>query len=288
MKKLVLVAVAAVVVFGSCKKSGPSASLKSEVDTISYELGMLNSNGLKQYLADRVGIDTTSLDDFYKGLMEAANAGDNKKKAAYFAGIQIGQQIATQMYAGINHQLFGEDSVHTISMRNFLSGFIAASNGKAVFNMDSVQKEIQGHMERFRAANLANTYAENKAACEKYIADKEALADVKKLPNGTLYRVIKEGQGKIPADSSVVEVNYVGKTIDGKEFDSSVKNNDGKPIEIHVNGMIPGWIDALTHLPEGSKWELYIPQDQAYGDREAGEIKPFSALVFELELVKVK
>ena len=90
MKKLVLVAVSVVMIFGSCSKSAaPTASLKTDIDTISYELGMINSAGVKQYLSERLGVDTTYMDEFYKGLVEAANSSDNKKKAAYFAGIQM-------------------------------------------------------------------------------------------------------------------------------------------------------------------------------------------------------
>ena len=84
-------------------------------------------------------------------------------------------------------------------------------------------------------------------------------------------------------------VSYEGRLIDGNVFDSSYKNNNGKPVEIRVNEMIPGWVQALTHMPVGSTWELYIPQDQAYGMRSvASLIKPYSALVFKLELVELK
>ena len=91
-------AAAAIIAFGSCQKgSAPSASLKTDLDTLSYELGMANSRGLKMYLSERMGIDTTYLDEFFKGVVVAAQSGDDKKKAAYYAGIQIGQQIGSQM-----------------------------------------------------------------------------------------------------------------------------------------------------------------------------------------------
>ena len=289
MKKLFLVAVATIMVFGSCKKSAaPSASLKTDIDTISYELGMVNSSGLKGYLSDRLGVDTTYMDEFYKGLMEAANSGENKKKAAYFAGIQIGQQLSTQMCKGLNYQLFGEDSTKSISMRNLLSGFIAATEGKALFNLDSVRNGIQQKVSRFREKSLAVTYAANKEAGEKFLAANKTKEGVKELPGGVQYKVIKEGNGPLPADTARVMVSYEGRTIDGKVFDSSDKNNDHKPIQITVKDMIPGWIDALTHMPVGSEWEIYVPQEKAYGAREAGEdIKPYSALIFKLKLVSI-
>jgi FKBP-type peptidyl-prolyl cis-trans isomerases 1 len=89
----------------------------------------------------------------------------------------------------------------------------------------------------------------------------------------------------MPQDTSTVVVNYEGKTIDGKVFDSSYKR--GEPITLKANQVIKGWTDALVHMPAGSVWEVYIPQQLAYGDREQGQIKPFSALIFKIELVKV-
>jgi len=290
MKKLVLVAATVVMIFGSCSKNAaPTASLKTDIDTISYELGMVNSAGVKQYLSERLGVDTTYMDEFYKGLVEAANSSDNKKKAAYFAGIQIGQQLGTQMFKGINYQLFGEDSTKSISMRNLLSGFIAQTEGKAEFDLEKVRNGLQEKMGSFREKSLAKTYAANKEAGEKFMAQNKTKEGVKELtPGGVQYKVIKEGNGPIPADTSRVMVSYEGRTIDGKVFDSSYKNNDNKPIEITVNNMIPGWIDVLTHMPVGSVWEIYIPQEKAYGSREAGEdVKPFSALIFKLELVSI-
>ena len=289
MKKMILVAVAAAVVFGSCKKgTAPSASLKTDVDTISYELGMVNSSGLKSYLSDRMGVDTTYMDEFYKGLMEAANSSESKKKAAYYAGIQIGQQISTQMYKGLNYQLFGDDSTKTVSLRNLLSGFIAATEGKALFDLETVRSGIQQKVNRFREKSLAVTFAANKEASEKFMAANKTKEGIKELPGGVQYKVIKEGNGPIPADSSRVMVSYEGRTIDGKVFDSSDKNNDNKPVQITVKDMIPGWIDALTHMPVGSEWEIYVPQEKGYGARDAGEdIKPFSALIFKLKLVSI-
>ena len=95
--------------FVSCGNSTPKADLKDEVDTLSYAMGMAQTQGLKEYLSDRLQIDTAYMDDFIKGLNDGANAGDDKKKAAYYAGIQIGQQISNQMVKGINHEVFGGD-----------------------------------------------------------------------------------------------------------------------------------------------------------------------------------
>ena len=111
-------------------------------------------------------------------------------------------------------------------------------------------------------------------------------AGIKKLANGVYYEVIKEGNGEIPADTSRVEVNYEGKLINDTVFDSSYERKS--PATFRCNQVIPGWTEALTHMPVGSTWMVYIPQDQAYAEREAGQIKPFSALKFKIELLSIK
>jgi len=109
---------------------------------------------------------------------------------------------------------------------------------------------------------------------------------VKTLPCGVQYKVIREGNGAIPTDTSMVKVNYEGKTLEGKVFDSSYERN--KPAEFRVNQVIKGWTEALCRMPAGSEWEVYIPQDLAYGERQQGEdIKPFSMLIFKIELLEV-
>ena len=132
MKKFTFMALAAIaaISISSCGNKTPKADLKSDIDTLSYAIGMAQSNGLSQYLVERMGVDSTYVDDFIKGLNEGVSAGDDKKKAAYYAGIQIGQQISNQMIKGINHEIYGEDSTKTISLKNFLAGFITATSGK--------------------------------------------------------------------------------------------------------------------------------------------------------------
>ena len=127
---------------------------------------------------------------------------------------------------------------------------------------------------------------DNKKAGEKFMQENAKKPGVKTLPSGVQYKVIKEGTGALPKDTSMVTVNYEGRTIDGKVFDSSYKRN--QPAEMRANQVIKGWTEALVRMPAGSVWEVYIPQNLAYGEREAGEIKPFSALIFKIELLKVK
>ena len=289
MKKFTFAALAAVsaVMMFACGNGTPKANLKSDVDTVSYAIGMAQTQGLKEYLVGRLGVDTAYMDDFIKGLNEGANAGDDKKKAAYYAGIQIGQQISNQMVKGINHELFGEDSTKTISLKNFMAGFIAGTVGKGgLMTVDSAAQVAQEMMRAIKAKNLEKEFGGNKAEGEKFLAENGKKEGVKLLPSGVQYKVIKEGTGAMPKDTSLVKVHYEGKTIDGKVFDSSYKRNE--PADFRANQVIKGWTDALVHMPAGSIWEVYIPQELAYGERQQGtDIKPFSVLIFKIELLEV-
>ncbi len=286
MKKTVIIIAAAIVAFGSCNKGGiPKGNPKTDLDTLSYELGVANSQGVKMYIANQLGIDTAYMDEFYKGFAAAAQAGDDKKLAAYYAGVQIGQQVGTQVYAAANSELFGTDSTQTISLTQLVAGFIDGAKGEPKIQLEQVKKELTKRVETYKDRNLTKTYGENKKKSDAFIAGKAKEADVKKLPGGTLYKVLTKGTGPVPDPSNKVQVVYEGKTIDGNVFDSSEKNNGGKPTEIMLSQVVPGWKEALAAMPEGSEWELYVPYDQAYGNRDMGVIKPYSALIFKIKLV---
>ena len=272
--------------FVSCGNSTPKADLKDEVDTLSYAMGMAQTQGLKEYLSDRLQIDTAYMDDFIKGLNDGANAGDDKKKAAYYAGIQIGQQISNQMVKGINHEVFGGDSTKTISLKNFMAGFVSGTTGKkGLMTIEQAGRIAQEKMVSIKAKAMEKQYGPNKVAGEKFLATNKKKPGVVTLPSGVQYKVIKEGNGPMPKDTSMVKVQYEGKTIDGNVFDSSYKR--GEPVSLRANQVIKGWTEALVHMPVGSVWEVYIPQNLAYGEREQGQIKPFSVLIFKIELVSL-
>ena len=286
MKKLSIVAVLAIAAatITSCGNSTPKADLKNDLDSMSYAMGYSQTQGLKEFMVGRMNVDTTYMDQFIKGVNDGAGAGDDKAKAAYYAGIQIGQQISNMMVKGINHEVFGEDSTKSISMKNFMAGFVAGTTGKkGIMTMEQAQQIAQTKMAAVKAKNMEKQYGPNKTAGEKFLAANKTKAGVKTLPAGVQYKVIKEGNGPMPKDTSMVKVNYEGRTIEGKVFDSSYKR--GEPLELRANQVIKGWTDALVHMPVGSVWEVYIPQELAYGEREQGDIKPFSALIFKIELI---
>ena len=288
MKKLTFAAVAAVsaAMLVSCGNSTPKANLKSEIDTVSYAMGVMQGQSLKEYMTRGMGIDTAYVDEFIKGLNVGVNAGDDKKKSAYYAGVQIGQQISNQMVKAINHDLFGDDSTKSVSMKNLMAALICGVKGeKTIMTAEQAQMVWQAKSQAIKAMSMEQQYGKNKAEGAKFIAEYAKKAGVKKLEGGVLYRVIKEGKGEMPKDTSLVRVHYEGKTVDGKVFESSYERKE--PVQLRANQVIPGWTTALTHMPVGSTWEVVIPYDKAYGDRETPQIKPFSTLIFKIELVGV-
>ena len=289
MKKMMFAALAAVtaVMMYSCGNGTPKANLKTDVDTVSYALVVDQSQGLKEYLVGNMGIDTTYIDEFIKGLNEGANAGDNKKKAAYYAGIQIGQQISNQMVKSINFQLFGNDSTKTISLKNLMAGFVSGVTGKGcLMTPDSARQVAKNMMRQIKAKSLMKEFGPNKEAGEKFLAENAKKEGIVTLPSGVQYKVLKEGKGVMPVDTSMVKVHYEGRTLEGTVFDSSYKR--GEPTKFRLDQVIAGWKEALKNMPAGSTWEIYVPQELAYGERQQGaDIKPFSMLIFKIELLDV-
>jgi FKBP-type peptidyl-prolyl cis-trans isomerase len=131
------------------------------------------------------------------------------------------------------------------------------------------------------------TAEQNKKTGETFLAENKTKEGVKILPSGLQYKILKQGSGVQPQDADTVEVNYRGTLIDGTEFDSSYKR--GQPLSFPVDGIIPGWKEALKLMPVGSKWQLFIPSSLAYGEKGAGgEIGPNATLIFEVELLAIK
>jgi FKBP-type peptidyl-prolyl cis-trans isomerase FklB len=129
--------------------------------------------------------------------------------------------------------------------------------------------------------------AANKKDGDAFLAANKGKDGVVTLPSGLQYKILKQGNGPKPTANDTVECNYRGTLIDGKEFDASSKH--GGPASFPVGGVIKGWTEALQLMPVGSKWQLFVPADLAYGDRGAGaDIGPDATLIFEVELLSIK
>lgn len=269
----------------SCAQ-GPQANMKNEVDTLSYMMGVTNTQGLKDYaFSPRMGVDSAHYEDFIRGIEQGVKTSD-PKDLAYLMGMQIGVQVSGQMFDAINNQVFEGDSVNSLTKENFLAGFLAAVREQAIVSTDSASLYVRTQVEAIKDKALAEKYADYKKQNEEFLATNKTKEGVKTTASGLQYKVIKEGKGKVPTAKSRVKVHYRGTLIDGTEFDTSYKGKE--PRTFRADQVIKGWTEALTMMPVGSKWELYIPQELAYGSMDRGQIKPFSTLIFEIELIDVE
>lgn len=283
-KSAIFMVFAAAMGLASCAQ-GPKANMKSDVDTLSYMMGESNSQGLKDYAMGRLGVDSTDYKEFIRGIEEGMKVSSAKKKA-YMAGMQIGMQVSGDMFEAINNQLFEGDSVQSLNKDNFMAGFIAGVKDKALVSVDSAATYVRTKAEGIKAKAMEAKYADYKKSNEDFLTSNKSKKGVITTASGLQYEVITEGKGEIPADTCKVKVNYKGTLIDGTQFDSSYDRKE--PATFRANQVIKGWTEALTMMPVGSKWKLYIPQELGYGGREAGKIKPFSTLVFEVELLSIE
>ena len=229
MKKIsIFAAIAVAAGLASCTAQAPKANLKSELDSLSYMKGVQMSQGLDQYALNQLRVDSAYLNnEFVKGIAEGIKLSETEKGVAYIQGLAVGRQINVDMFKGISQQLFGNDSI-TLDKNNFLAGFFAAI--KANYDQDMLTEASAYatiHEEAIKAKAMEEKYADNKAAGEKFLEENKTKEGVQTTASGLQYKVIKEGKGAIPTDSSTVKVNYKGTLIDGTEFDSSYKRNEG-------------------------------------------------------------
>ena len=191
-------------------------------------------------------------------------------KFSYGLGMGIGQNLQSM-------------GIKNMSVEDFVKGLSdVLAGGKTEMTHAEAQKVVNEH---FRAL-AEEAYAQNKNAGEAFLAENAKKEGVNVLPSGLQYQVLTEGNGKKPSATDRVQCHYEGTLIDGTIFDSSIKR--GEPAVFGVNQVIKGWVEALQLMQEGAKWRLYIPYDLAYGEHGAGEmIPPYSALIFDVELIKV-
>ncbi|MDO4824111.1 MAG: FKBP-type peptidyl-prolyl cis-trans isomerase [Bacteroidales bacterium] len=285
MKKILsLAAVSAAIVLASCN-GGTNPTLNDNVDSLTYDLGMAQADGLKQYMTMQLQVDSTCIEDFIKGMKDGCEKELSKSEDAYRKGLDVGAQVK-QMAESLSKDVYADDSTKSVNVKNLLAGLIAGLKGTAPMSSDSAYAEFNKLLEPIHNANLEKTYGDNRKAGEKYLAENKKKEGVVTLPSGVQYKVITAGDGAMPTDTTVVKCNYEGKLIDGTVFDSSYERNQPLEVDLAQPNVIDGWVEVLKLMPAGSKWEVAIPYDQAYKNREMGQIKPFSALIFTIETLK--
>ena len=267
------------------KQEKSVVTMTTQSDTLSYVAGMSLTQGLVEFLQHSMKIDTAYMADFISGLEKTIESADDPQFKAYMAGMEIAKQLKEKMLPGMAREL--KDSPDSLVEELAFRGFIDALHGDTTYyNIEDASLLFKDLMSEAKEAKTEKLYGENRRAGEQFLAENSKKEGVITTESGLQYKVIVEGKGEKPQATDRVKVNYEGRLVDGTVFDSSAKHGD-KPLEFKANQVIKGWTEALTLMPVGSKWELYIPYDLAYGERDSGKIKPFSALIFTVELVEI-
>lgn len=260
-------------------------SLKSSSDSVSYSCGMSLTNGLLPYLQQQLGIDTAYMADFIAGFHQVINAGEDPKQKAFVAGQQIADQLKSRMLPSVQKDF--TDTPDTIVTELLFRGFSdALNNDSTVFSQQKAEDLFKTKQQQNMKAKEEKLYGPNREAGRQFLAENAKRDSVITTPSGLQYKVIVKGEGEVPQSTDKVLVNYEGRLIDGTVFDASSRHGD-KPSSFRADQVIRGWTEALTMMPVGSKWQLYIPYELAYGERNAGQIKPYSTLIFDVELVGI-
>ena len=259
--------------------------LSNGSDSLSYAAGMSITNGLIPFLVQQQGVDTTYMADFVKGFQMVANGGSDPKMKAYAAGMDIAKQVKERMMPDLTKDF--QDTPDYIVTSLFYKGFSdALLKDSSVFKQEGAEAYFRDKQIANKAAKDEKLYGANRDAGRQFLAENAKKEGVVTLPSGLQYKVLVKGDGPIPTLDDKVQVNYEGRLVDGTMFDASAKHGD-KPMEFKPSQVIKGWQEALTMMPVGSTWQLFIPFELAYGDRDSGQIKPFSALVFDVQLVGI-
>lgn len=251
--------------------------LANTIDSVSYALGFNGTNGLIPYLSQQMNVDTAYMAEFIRGFEDSMDDVRKKSLTAYGAGISIASMVENRMISSAKNEV--KNVADSINTDLFYRGFLdALRNDSTVFTMDIAKDYVKVLKDR----EVEKLKAEGRAFLDEN-AKKEGVTV---LPSGLQYKVLRQGNGPVATVSDEVVVKYEGRLLNGTVFDSSYKRkeqtNKFKPTQV-----IKGWTEALTMMPQGSMWELYIPQELAYGDRQAGQIPPYSTLIFKVELEEV-
>jgi FKBP-type peptidyl-prolyl cis-trans isomerase FklB len=208
---------------------------------------------------------------------EKQKLNSQKDKESYSLGYQFGQSLKAQGVE-INPDLY------SLGFRDALGGKQPLMKQE---EMQAMIAEVQKRVMAVRQKEFKEKAEKNLAEAKAFLEENKKKEGIKTLPGGLQYKILTEGSGKMPKATDTVTVQYRGTLISGTEFDSSYKR--GQPATFPVNRVIRGWTEALQLMKEGSKWQLFIPPELAYGERGAGgQIQPNNALIFEVELISVK
>ena len=258
---------------GSCPRKAKTVVLKNNTDSLNFAFGLMNGHDIANYVLkdDSTGAKKVELIKFInKGLKEKVHNLQLKNMAE-----KIGQSIKEQEANG----LIGEPSLATdfaLIKQGFINGLLGDNSQ---FDAQSAGAYIQETLNHIK-------YGDTKELGEKFLEENKLRDGVITTESGLQYEVLKMGKGKKPSATDKVKVHYHGTLINGTVFDRSVERVE--PITFGVNHVIAGWTEGVQLMPVGSKFKFYIPQNLGYGERAAGDIPPYSTLIFEVELLDIE
>jgi len=304
----------------SCQSKSKSLELKSHVDSVSYIMGVLDGGRLVQSFSQAQLDSVIDMDAYLKALLDGANEKelrldpDSNQMVVqeFFRDFQTNKMMAMRDTTGTSPEFapakslvdsvsylmgagdgkglkesFQKAGLDTLIRVDIYLDALATSAKKeeVKLNGEANMAMVNDFFNKLKEKDMNEKYGANKMAGEEFLAKNKAIEGVVVTESGLQYEIIKEGNGPRPSINNEVKVHYVGSLLDGTVFDSSVER--GEPAVFGVGQVIKGWTEALQLMTVGSKWKLYIPYDIAYGTRDMGEIKPFSMLIFEVELLEI-
>ena len=258
----------------------------ADVSKLATSIGVTLADAVlnQNVLGKTFGLTVDYNEPYKAGVEEALRAESNPQEYARLAGIVVGRFVAVQRIPAYNQRFFGDTADkhidEALALKAFKHSVGAAQPLMDVNQASAFQAEMAQQIQ-------ADRYVDNKTTGEQFLAVNRNKEGVRTTASGLQYKVLRQGEGAIPTANDVVLVNYEGRLIDGTVFDAS--DDPEHPMELPLNELIDGWNEALQLMPVGSEWEIYIPQQLAYGNQQVGEeIKPFSTLIYKVTLREIK
>ena len=266
-------------ILNSMRDSVPVMPTKETIDSLNIAYAVSHAG---QMVFAQKQDSTADIKAFVKNFHEGTEITDPTKRYEL-----LGFTLANGGFMSLNKSGLLGDSTQSLRPEVMLTGINAGALGvNTTMSFEAAGEFLRGISEKIRAEKMAKEYGEWKKQNEDFLVETAKKTGVKATESGLLYEVIKEGKGEKPTATDKVRVHYSGTLIDGTKFDSSYDRNE--PAEFMLNQVIQGWTEGLQLMSKGAKYKFYIPQTIGYGDRATGQtIKPFSTLVFEVELLDI-
>ena len=291
MKKTILRIIFLIMVSTSCiaQVKGSKVSLKTLNDSLNYTLGYANGDGIKNYYFKNLNTEQ-AITNFMKCLDFAYHSSDdnlikNDSTNEYFGICQVGSKVGTALKKQQKTGLMGysEVKVDFDLLRQGLDDGMRGS--ESVMKVNEATEFLPKAVKKLANKPLTPGELLNKTAGEEFLSNNKKRPGVKTTNSGLQYETGNYGTGPFPTDSSIVKVQFTGTLIDGTPFDST---SGIKPVTFQVRNLIKGLTEVLKIMPVGSKFKVFIPQELAYGNLDKGIIKPYSTLIFEIELLGIE